>query len=818
MTAIVKTSNPTVAASRTESLVDIGARRVEFTTSPNVGARTLNKKRGTWSKIVEVLKSPKLIRTTKADCHLIKLATYGGKRSPNGCLRSDENMLAVNGVEGDYDEGVVPPIEAAARLRTAGIEAFIYTTASHTPQYPRWRVLAPLSQSCEPSKRAHYVALLNRALEGILAKESFTPSQMYYFGKVAGTVYETHEINGEYIDRLREQLCPQYSEEKGEAGSRKTEGPGNSTLRLVPLQSVSSELVSDLRSALKFIGNVERPTWVNVLHALKDLGSVGDELALEYSKRDDYPFDQVEFSRVWNSAKPKLLDYRWIFNRASENGWPNPRNGTVETTDDCYATRVDRTDTGTANLLVKLTDGNLRWVPERGLWLWWDENRWVVDKQGGRAHVAAMRVAQHYNNEADVFARKLADGALDESERRTLRTLIDGVKRWERHCRNRRPIEAMLAIAAKDSGVQLSAEFLDRSPWLLGVENGVVDLRTGTLRPAAREDFVTKRSSVKFDPDAKAPRWLQFIDEITSASGSFAKRPALAKYLQLALGYALTGSTAEHKMFVAIGSGANGKNVLLDTVQRVAGDYWTTIPAAALMATRSNDPERASPIAASLSGARAAISSESKDGQKLDVALVKLHTGGGFMTARFLRENAFSFDITHKLWLMTNHRPALDHMDDAMRGRLHLIPFDRKWNRPGHPDRDPDLPDGDKELMETLKGEEEGVLAWLTEGAVAYCQQGLEPPIEVSSMTRDYFKEEDSLGKWLETCEVCDPKDGTRAQELFNAYVTWCEDEDRRAQSGGSLKAFSVAVKARGYEKHVGGDGTRYGLRALVGA
>jgi putative DNA primase/helicase len=273
-------------------------------------------------------------------------------------------------------------------------------------------------------------------------------------------------------------------------------------------------------------------------------------------------------------------------------------------------------------------------------------------------------------------------------------------------------------------------------------------------------------------------------------------------------------------MFIPHGVGSNGKNILLDIVQEVMGDYAVTIPPEALMATRHDgDAEKPSSVAATLAGARAAISSESKENQRLDVALVKRHTGGGFMNARLMRENSFRFAISHKLVLMTNHRPTLDHMDEAIRGRLHMIPFDRVWNRPGHPDRDPTLPDGDKGLMDALRTESEGVLAWLVEGAELYHRDGLEPPAEVTKATRDYFATEDSFGRWIETMEPCDPKAGTRASDLFNNFNAHCISHARRP-SIATQTAFSLELKKRGTASRVTANGTFYGLTygGLVGS
>ncbi len=140
----------------------------------------------------------------KADCPLIKLGRFGARTTDRGSLRHDANILAVTGVEGDYDAGLVGIDEAAARLRLAGVTALLYTSPSHRPEAPRWRVLAPLSRDCLPRERRQFTARLNGVLGGILAPESFVLAQSYYIGRVAGSVYESRRIDGQYIDLLEE--------------------------------------------------------------------------------------------------------------------------------------------------------------------------------------------------------------------------------------------------------------------------------------------------------------------------------------------------------------------------------------------------------------------------------------------------------------------------------------------------------------------------------------------------------------------------------------------------------------------------------------
>ena len=178
----------------------------------------------------------------------------------------------------------------------------------------------------------------------------------------------------------------------------------------------------------------------------------------------------------------------------------------------------------------------------------------------------------------------------------------------------------MKALAELDSRFSLDANVIDSDPWLLGVQHGVVDLRTGILHPDAKSQFVIKRCSVNYDPTAQANRWGQFTDEITSMPDGLENgmvkaklRPHLVHYLQKVLGYCLTGKVNEHLMFIAIGKGSNGKNVLLDTVQAIMYEYCQTIPPEVLMTSKyENGGEQASPNLKKLAGARCGISSETR--------------------------------------------------------------------------------------------------------------------------------------------------------------------------------------------------------------
>lgn len=491
--------------------------------------------------------------------------------------------------------------------------------------------------------------------------------------------------------------------------------------------------------------------------------------------------------------------------------------------------RLDRSDTANVNLIHAYSQGRLKYLAERDHWLVWTGARWEVDATKNGLQRYCRMVGEHYHEDA-AQQRKAADNpSIPADDRKRLHKVADSVESWAVQCRNHQRIVAMQAQAKMDPRFILPMDKLDADPYLLGAQNGVIDLRTGRLMPDGREQYITRRARVDFDPGAKAVRWLKFIEEITAQPipadvddsgnviaqtvGRYTPRPEYARYLQKALGYSVCGLTSEQKMFICSGEGGNGKNIVLDMLKWLLPDVVdTATPALLLASSRSSESNAPSPDVASLAGLRMIVASETKAGARLDTAVVKAHTGNRYLRARFLNSNPVTFEVTHKIWLMTNHRPRIDDLDVATRSRLHILPFEMRWNRPGEI-QNPHLPTGDKGLDSTLRAEATGILAWLVEGAALYFAEGLEPPRVVSDCTTEYFEDQDSMKHWLrDFCEPCDVVDGSKPAALFGAYVQFCREEGLKQQHQNQI-AFSKALGNAQFVKKISGGVTRYNLR-----
>ena len=321
------------------------------------------------------------------------------------------------------------------------------------------------------------------------------------------------------------------------------------------------------------------------------------------------------------------------------------------------------TDLGNAERLVQLYGDRIRHVREWGTWIVWDGRRWAKDRTGEVERLAHTTVREMHKEAIDLKDRAQSEG------------LSKHAYQSEREAR----IKSMVSVARVLAGVPLVPEELDADHWLFNVENGTIDLRTGTLLPHRQGDLITKIAPVEYDPSATAERFERFLLEIMD------ERADLVSFLKRCVGYSMTGSTTEHVLLFLHGVGANGKTTLLNVFLRLLGDYGQQSEPDLLLRKRSD----AHPTGvARLHGARLVATSEIDAGRHMAEALVKSLTGGDRITARFMKTNFFEFEPTHTLWLAANHKPVIRGTDTAIWRRIKLIPFDVSIPVK---DQDPDL-------------------------------------------------------------------------------------------------------------------------------
>lgn len=395
---------------------------------------------------------------------------------------------------------------------------------------------------------------------------------------------------------------------------------------------------------------------------------------------------------------------------------------------------------------------DLRYTAVWGRWACWNGHVWMADE-----------------------TRRVMDMVRDCC--RVVSESCNNDPKLARHIASARTIAAVERLAQTDRRHVAEVKQWDADPWILNTPGGVVDLRTGELRPARREDYCTKTTAVT--PGGECLRWRAFLARITDGDRS------LENFFQRMCGYILTGVTQEHAMFFLWGTGANGKSKFVEAISGALGDYTKVAP----IETFIDSKNQSHPTdVAGLQGARLVTAIETEEGRRWAESKVKTLTGGDRITARFMRQDFFEYIPQFKLVVAGNHRPGLRSVDEAMRRRFNLLPFSVTIP--------PEERDG--ELGEKLKSEWSGILQWAIEGCLAWQSDGLNPAEAVTRATQDYFVEEDALARWIE--ERTERKDGffESTSDLFADWKTWAE---AAGEFVGTQKRFSVTFETRGYRK-----------------
>ena len=357
-----------------------------------------------------------------------------------------------------------------------------------------------------------------------------------------------------------------------------------------------------------------------------------------------------------------------------------------------------------------------------------------------------------------------------------------GQKKLMRHS----SVSGIASLARSNLGVSMGAGEWDADPWMLGVPGGVIDLKTGERAPSPMNHYVTRQTAVA--PQViPTPVWDAFLERITRHD------PSLVGYLQRIAGYALTGSDREQCLFFAHGPGGNGKGVFMNTLTAIMADYAHVASGDLLLAAQN---DRHPTDMASLRGRRFVTASELRPGARWDEQRLKSLTGGDPITARFMRQDEFTFTAQFTLVISGNHRPSFAGVDDSIRRRLRLIPFTQQI---GPDERDLLLP-------EKLRSEYPGILEWMLAGCLVWQRDGLSTPASVHEASQGYLEAEDMLGQWIADRVVDEIGSRTQRSWLFEDWVRWNQSE---TGARWSQKAFYTALEERGL-RQVKSDGIRH--------
>lgn len=506
-----------------------------------------------------------------------------------------------------------------------------------------------------------------------------------------------------------------------------------------------------------------RDEWRQIVWAILSTGwTCAEEIARNWSLSVPDKFSETDFSNLVRDYKPTGgIGFGTLVHHARQHGWVE--QDTVE-----HFTGYGA-DVANGKLYAEMHRGKLLFVHETNEVLRFDETRgYLAASPNEEDRAAKVVLAKLREKAADAFKQ-----AADDPKTKRLIAHAERTSKLP-------SLRAMIEMAKSEPGMTVSIKEFDADPFLLGVANGVLDLRSQKLLPVSPELLVSKRCNVAYDLGAAYPLFQRFLSEVQPD-------PDMQAFLQRWTGYCLTGSAVEQKFTFLHGGGANGKSVFVELLAWLLGDYARKVATEMLM-QHQRSPQGPSPDIVALKGARMVYANETEEGRRLAEARVKDMTGGDTLTGRVPYGKAdIIFSPTHKLVVVGNHRPEITDQSMGMWRRVALVPFDVT------------IPDAqrDARLLEKLKAEGPGILNWALEGLRQWQSGGLALPRKIEAATAAYRDEQDIIGEWLNA--HCNTGAGHAAKKdaVYCAYRNWALHNGHNPLAQGRL---TRRLSERGYK------------------
>jgi len=414
-------------------------------------------------------------------------------------------------------------------------------------------------------------------------------------------------------------------------------------------------------------------------------------------------------------------------------------------------------DTGNGRRFVDTFGEAIRYTEGLGFFHW-SGNYWKPDVEG----LEMQELAKHL---APVIASEVVNYEGDTEKQ-------SEIIKWAQMSKSNARIKSAIENANSDRRIRVDVDQWDSEPHMLGVLNGVVDLRSGELLKNRPDLYITRRAPVGYTPGLTNVRWQQFLNFATGGDKEY------QEWLQRAAGYSLTGLSKYDLMFLVYGPAGSGKNTFVEALVKCLGTQQYAWPFDSSILANGDGNAQGSDLYhwAELRGRRMVWVDELPDSERLKENSVKKLTGSSEISARSPGERPFTFSAQAKLWISTNHRPIIT--DDAMWRRIRPLPFIHVPENP-----DPDL----KEYIFDSDGALPAVLSWAVEGAIKMLGSSSRDALGwcsvVSEAAEIYRKNEDRIGLFLD--EETNIADGstTPIKALYSVYRIWAEERGEKPMS-----------------------------------
>lgn len=434
---------------------------------------------------------------------------------------------------------------------------------------------------------------------------------------------------------------------------------------------------------------------------------------------------------------------------------------------------------GLSNLFQKmyLEPKRIKWTVEgkAGTSYFWQGNLWREDDHSFLERLVACNIVKVLRD----YIAKVSENTEISSEEAAIKEAGTHIKRL-----NEGPVINNILKFVKPLILDAAFEKVkDIHPYLMSVKNGVVDLKTGELRPCVPEDNMTKTLDLIYDTEARTDEFDDFVKQITSSETG--EDPDLYNYVKWALGYAMQGAPIKKMFFILYGErGYNGKSMILNTIKNILGYYAVAMDKSVVVNGPAKSGGAHSSELCQLENVRLGILSETKEDEVINDAQIKMLTGiTDRISVRQIYGKQKEILPTLVAFISSNHKLKINLKDAAMYERLALIPFRLSFLENPNPEN-PWERKGDPHLSDKFDKNKEGILKWLVEASIYYhLNPNLKPPAVATAAKQEYRKEMDDYANFISKhFDITGLKtEKVKAQDVFQLYKTYFDEYLRSA-------------------------------------
>lgn len=667
------------------------------------------------------------------------------------------------------------PANIAARLAKHNLKpAFMYETFNSTAQQVRFRYALVCNEEITDRAERDRIQGAIIAMSGQADADCINADRIF-FGTDKGLLEEYTDFEAVCSKADLLALADVYKLPEQPKQAAKTATSDKPKIGdVIPVGERNKTLASAALSLLKRFGETDGRAY---------------DAFLQIAAKCEQPLDDRELVTIWNSAvkgyREKVL---------TDPAYLTPQEYTAQE----FAKSVeplDYTDVGQAQLFFALYGDRVRYSTATK-WLVYDGMKW--DENEVKAHGLAQELTDRQIVEARrrvKKARAALDKAVeagDDDKQEQAKAAVRAAEGFRGYVLGRRKTSRIAAtLTEAEPAAEIAVSELDKDGFMLNTPAGIVDLRTGKMRPHDPMDYCTKMTAVAPSHDGM-DEWLAFLDRMTCGDRD------LQEYHQIVAGMEAVGKVYVENLIIATGIGGNGKSTFYNSQARVMGDYAGSIASDVLI---TNSRKNKSPEYAELRGKRVVIAAELEEGTRLDTAVVKKLCSTDPIRAEKKFKAPFDFIPAHTTILYTNHLPKVGTNDKGTWDRLVVVPFNARFRgMKGEIFNYADY------LFEHCGG---AILTWIIEGARKFiaAKYHIEQPECVKQAIREYRQQNDWFHNFIDDrCEIGDSfTEGSQA--MYLNYRAYCDEVGDYKRSAAEFKG--EMLKA-GYKWHKSKTGASY--------